>query len=280
MADLTELQAATVTKIAGANSSTGSEDFYVDADSNGNMKVIDYATSATGSAAPSDASFIGAKNPSNNLVGLLADASSNLFVNVAVSVLPTGAATAANQATEIASLALIDNPVGSVAAGTAGTSSFLIGGVFNTSLPTLTTGQQAAIQLDSSGRQIIAPLTNASAIKAQLQDNAGNALVSYNSQLETADIINAGTGTQAAFTVGTTALPIRVGASNLANRKLITIHNNSLVTFFWGYTSAVTTTTGTPILSGQQDGWTVGAGQDVYVIAGTATNNARITEGA
>lgn len=69
--------------------------------------------------------------------------------------LPTGSATAANQTTEIASLQLIDNPVGSVAAGAAGTSSYLIGGVFNTALPTLTNGQQAALQLDSSGRVII-----------------------------------------------------------------------------------------------------------------------------
>lgn len=71
--------------------------------------------------------------------------------------LPTGAATAANQATEITSLQSIDNPVGSVAAGTAGTSSFLTGGVFNTSLPTVTNGQQVATQLDSSGRIIVSP---------------------------------------------------------------------------------------------------------------------------
>lgn len=73
--------------------------------------------------------------------------------------LPTGAATAANQATEITSLQLIDNAVGSVGAGTAGTNSWLIGGVFNTALPTLTNGQQAAIQLDSSGRLILSPTT-------------------------------------------------------------------------------------------------------------------------
>lgn len=69
--------------------------------------------------------------------------------------LPTGAATSANQTTEITALQLIDNPVGSVAAGTAGTSSYLTGGIFNTTLPTLTNGQQAAVQLDSSGRLIV-----------------------------------------------------------------------------------------------------------------------------
>ena len=56
--------------------------------------------------------------------------------------LPTGAATAANQTAVI----------GSATGGTAATSSQLIGGIYNSAPPALTTGQQAAIQLDSSGR--------------------------------------------------------------------------------------------------------------------------------
>jgi hypothetical protein len=44
---------------------------------------------------------------------------------------------------------------GSVTGGTAGTYSMLVGGVYSSSLPTLTTGQQAAIQLDSSGRVLV-----------------------------------------------------------------------------------------------------------------------------
>ena len=48
-----------------------------------------------------------------------------------------------------------DNSLGTVAAGTAGTQSSLIGGVYNTSLPTLTNGQQAALQADSSGRLLV-----------------------------------------------------------------------------------------------------------------------------
>lgn len=59
--------------------------------------------------------------------------------------LPTGAATSAIQSSVI----------GTKAAGTAATSSELVGGVYNTSLPTLTNGQQAAAQMDSSGRLII-----------------------------------------------------------------------------------------------------------------------------
>lgn len=65
--------------------------------------------------------------------------------------LPTGASTSANQSTEITALQLIDNPVGSSTGGTAGTSSFLSGAIFNSTPPSLTNGQQASLQLDSSG---------------------------------------------------------------------------------------------------------------------------------
>jgi len=46
---------------------------------------------------------------------------------------------------------------GSVAGGTAGTKSMLAGGVYNSTLPTLTNGQQASLQLDSAGYLLIAP---------------------------------------------------------------------------------------------------------------------------
>jgi hypothetical protein len=55
--------------------------------------------------------------------------------------LPSGAATSANQASVI----------GTLGAGTSATNSLLTGGVYNSSAPTLTTGQQVALQVDSSG---------------------------------------------------------------------------------------------------------------------------------
>lgn len=60
-------------------------------------------------------------------------------------------ATAANQSTEITALQLIDNPVGSLAPGTAGTSSYLAGCVYNSAGVTLTNGQQAACQVTATG---------------------------------------------------------------------------------------------------------------------------------
>lgn len=51
-----------------------------------------------------------------------------------------------------------DGPVG---AGTAASSSSLIGAIFNSVLPTLTNGQQAALQADSSGRLLIGSIASA-----------------------------------------------------------------------------------------------------------------------
>lgn len=65
--------------------------------------------------------------------------------------LPTGAATSANQSTEITSLQLLDNPIGSVSPGTAGTSSYLNGCVYTSGGISLTNGQQAACQMTSTG---------------------------------------------------------------------------------------------------------------------------------
>lgn len=54
-----------------------------------------------------------------------------------------------------------DQADGPVTPGTVAAFSELVGGQFNTVLPTLTAAQQAAIQLDASGRVIIRPLTSA-----------------------------------------------------------------------------------------------------------------------
>ncbi len=48
---------------------------------------------------------------------------------------------------------------GPVTPGTVASASSLIGGQYNSALPTLTNGQQSAIQLDSSGRLIVSPTT-------------------------------------------------------------------------------------------------------------------------
>ena len=51
------------------------------------------------------------------------------------------------------------NVQGSATGGTAGTSSMLAGGIYNSSAPTLTTGQQAALQFDVNGNLKVTPST-------------------------------------------------------------------------------------------------------------------------
>lgn len=85
----------------------------------------------------------------------IASNQSALAISAASLPLPTGATTLTEQQSQTTSLQLIDNVIGAVVAGTAGTNSALIGGQFNTTLPTLTNTQQAAAQFDSNGRLLV-----------------------------------------------------------------------------------------------------------------------------
>lgn len=99
-----------------------------------------------------------------------------------------------------------------------------------------------------------------------------------NDESSVSDIVNAGTGIESSLTVGTSSVEIKVGGSRLIGRKSVTLHNNSSVTIYWGWTSSVTTSTGTPIYKNQMLQWSVGDVQPIYVIAGSISNNTRITE--
>lgn len=106
-----------------------------------------------------------------------------------------------------------------------------------------------------------------------------NVMMTTGKELRTAQISNGG-GVQGAITVGTTAVLVAVSGTNLANRINVTLYNNSLLIVYWGYTNAVTTTTGTPIAAGQSMSWDVGPNTNIYVISTLAGQNTRITEAA
>lgn len=250
----------------------------VGSDTNGNLLVKEFSNGTTGSAVPATALQV-AGTDGTNLRAISTDTTGKVNVNnISGTVsLPTGAATSANQTTEITSLQLIDNPVGSVTAGTAGTNSFLTGGVFNTALPTVTNGQQVATQLDSSGRLILSPLANTSFVKAQLQDNSGNGIASNNSQLQVRDVLNT-SGQYRAQSVTTSAAEALGGGTILANRKFLSITpTNGQV--YWGFNSSVTSTNGTPIFKNQTFTLSVTDNVHVFVIA-TTTVDCRIAEGS
>lgn len=104
-----------------------------------------------------------------------------------------------------------------------------------------------------------------------------------NGDLNTADILNNG-GVQGSITIGTSAVAARVGGSNLANRKILIITNNSgnLINsdIFWGFTNAVTTATGTPLSRNAQIAIPAGPNTTIWLISASAGNNVRIIEGA
>ena len=93
------------------------------------------------------------------------------------------------------------------------------------------------------------------------------------------DIVNEA-GAFTSLTVGVTAVEVKVGVNRLVNRKSVTLYNDSNATLFWGYSNTVTTANGMPILKGQFVEWSIGDSLPIFVIAGTAGNNIRVTEAA
>jgi hypothetical protein len=93
----------------------------------------------------------------------------------------------------------------------------------------------------------------------------------------TADVINIA-GQNRAQSVTTTAAEALGGATILANRKVISITpTNGII--YWGFTSSVTTATGTPIFTNQSLILSFTDNVHVYLVA-AATTDVRIAEGS
>jgi len=102
---------------------------------------------------------------------------------------------------------------------------------------------------------------------------------SLNGDLGVADVSDSG-GVEGAITVTTTATAVRVGGSNLANRKILTALKNSIGTVFWGYNNTVTTSSGTPFVNNQFMSWAAGPNITIWMIASSGSHNVRVTEAA
>lgn len=97
-----------------------------------------------------------------------------------------------------------------------------------------------------------------------------------NQDLGVTDLLVSG-GVQAAMSVGTSAVAARVGVSNLSNRKSLTVLPTD-GNIYWGYTNAVTTSSGTVIYRDQQVTFAASDAVTIWLIA-AASRNVRITEG-
>ena len=111
-----------------------------------------------------------------------------------------------------------------------------------------------------------------SSVEVEVKNDTGN-------PVPVSDISNNG-GLQGSITVGTSAIQAMVGVSPLSSRKNLTVFNNSSSDIYWGYTNAVTTSTGTPLFKNQLIDFQVGPSTTVWLIAGSAGNNVRVTENA
>jgi hypothetical protein len=112
----------------------------------------------------------------------------------------------------------------------------------------------------------------------KLVDNSGNVTdITPNGDLDVSDIVETA-GQYRAQSVTTTAAEALGAGSILANRKSLTITPTN-GTVYWGYSNAVTTTTGTPIFKNQCMAFAIGATLHVYVIS-AGTVDCRMTEGA
>ena len=116
---------------------------------------------------------------------------------------------------------------------------------------------------------------------ADATDPTKKAKVSIYGDVGANDVVDSGTSIQAQLTVGTSAVEVKVGVSRLDNRKLVTLDNTSNVVIYWGFTNAITTSTyAGRIFKDQQARWSVGPNQAIFLIAGSAGNTVRISEGA
>ncbi len=119
-----------------------------------------------------------------------------------------------------------------------------------------------------TGAATSANQTNASQ-KTQIVDGSGNVITSYNNQLDTADLVNTALSS-GSITVSTTAVALRVGASNLTNRKMLMLSPITGVVYL-GASSSVTTSTGIPIFPNNIASFSFSANVTPYVIAAAST---------
>ena len=124
MADLTRLQADLPVNLAGVNQATGNSTFFVGVDSAGGLTVAGEGVAGT---------------PAGGVVS--------------VQGVTGGTAVPVSQSTS--PWIISDNSLGSVTGGTAGTQSALAGGIYDSTPPTLTNGQQSALQLTSAGALVV-----------------------------------------------------------------------------------------------------------------------------
>ena len=252
----------------------------------GTITTTNASVGTTGSAVPASADLMGASK-SGTMTALTMDSTNSLNVNlnnqfITISTSDTATQTAigttntnlgtksdAAATTDSGSFSLIalikrvcgnittvvtslTNVTGSSGAGTAASNSLQVGMVYNSTPPTVTNGQQVALQSDSDGSLCV-----------NIRDQAS--------------VIN-GTITTAQKTVGVSAVRATVSGSAPSARKKLYIKpsKNNTGAIYIG-ASGVTTTTGLEIIGPDRLEYLLDS-NDYYIISDTATQTVEILE--
>ncbi len=133
--------------------------------------------------------------------------------------LPTGAATAANQT----------SVQGTVAAGTAATSSELVGMVYNSTQPTLTNGQQIAQQSDALGNSL-SVLTDLLFTGQSAQTATVNNIIPATSSANATDAANYRSASVQIISTGTGGTFIFEGSNDNSNFQSIPVYSQLILT--------------------------------------------------
>lgn len=110
-----------------------------------------------------------------------------------------------------------------------------------------------------------------------ITDENGNGINSNNGQLQVRDVINTA-GQNRAQSITTSAAEALGAATILTNRKFVSMTPTN-GTIYWGFTSGVTTSTGTPIFKNQTITIAVTDNVHIFVIS-AGTVDCRIAEGS
>jgi hypothetical protein len=138
-------------------------------------------------------------------------------------------------------------------------------GAYTASLPTLTSGQYSALQLDVSGRLIVSALpTGANLIGAVNLDIGGATLSQSNPVPTTETYSNVNAGQVSLTSSATLIVAARPG------RKEVTIVNNSTTMLYLGG-SGVTTTTGLLLAGVTGEGVTISGGAAIYGVVASGS---------
>lgn len=145
---------------------------------------------------------------------------------------------------------------GSPSGGTAATKSALAGGIYNSTPPTLTNGQQASLQLDSSGNLLV--------------DLAKPLVVNVEISPPDSSVKNSD--------VAVTNSAAKLLSAELAARKNMFIYNNSNKPIYVGKDATVTSSTGFPIQGNSSMSIDLGPDVSLYAIGTVATTDVRVLE--